>query len=81
MTNPWATFLLLRYLKSLIYNSIAELRNNKLSEARAQVVKSILVNAGVPEQNIKMKWYGKSRYGEFKYADKSEYRRVTISVE
>ena len=26
MTNPWATFLLLRYLKSLIYNSVAELR-------------------------------------------------------
>lgn len=59
----------------------SEALNNKLSEARTQVVKSILVNAGVPEQNIKMKWYGKSRYGEFKYADKSEYRRVTISVE
>lgn len=41
---------------------------------------NILTNAGIPEQNIEMKWYGKSRFGEFKYTDKSEYRRVTISV-
>lgn len=54
--------------------------NNKLSEARAEAVKNILIDAGVPEQNIEMKWYGKSRFAEFKYADKSEYRRVIISV-
>lgn len=54
--------------------------NNKLSETRAEAVKNILINAGVPEQNIEMKWYGKSRFAEFKYADKSEYRRVIISV-
>lgn len=39
------------------------------------------MNAGIPEQNIEMKWYGKSRFGEFKYSNKSDYRRVTISVE
>lgn len=55
--------------------------NNKLSETRAEVVKNILMNAGIPEQNIEMKWYGKSRFGEFKYSNKSDYRRVTISVE
>ena len=59
----------------------SDVLNDKLSEARAEVVKNILMNAGVPEQNIKMKWYGKSRFSEFKYTDKSEYRRVTISVE
>ena len=58
----------------------SEALNNKLSEARAEAVKNILTKAGIPEQNIKMKWYGKSRFGEFKYTDKSEYRRVTISV-
>ena len=58
-----------------------ETLNNKLSEARAEVVKNILMNAGIPEQNIEMKWYGKSRFGEFKYSNKSDYRRVTISVE
>ena len=58
----------------------SEALNNKLSEARAEAVKNILTNAGIPEQNIEMKWYGKSRFGEFKYTDKSEYRRVTISV-
>lgn len=55
--------------------------NNKLSKARAEVVKNILMNAGIPEQNIEMKWYGKSRFGEFKYSNKRDYRRVTISVE
>ena len=58
----------------------SEALNNKLSEARAEAVKNILTKAGIPEQNIEMKWYGKSRFGEFTYTDKSEYRRVTISV-
>ena len=58
----------------------SEALNNKLSEARAEAVKNILTKAGIPERNIEMKWYGKSRFGEFKYTDKSEYRRVTISV-
>lgn len=54
--------------------------NNKLSEVRAETVKKILVNAGIPENKIEVKWYGKSRFNEFKYSDKSEYRRVILSI-
>lgn len=54
--------------------------NNKLSEVRAETVKKILVNAGIPENKIEVKWYGKSRFKEFKYSDKSEYRQVILSV-
>ena len=54
--------------------------NNKLSEVRAKAVKKILVNAGIPENKIEVKWYGKSRFKEFKYSSKSEYRRVILSV-
>ena len=54
--------------------------NNKLSEVRAETVKKILVNAGIPENKIEVKWYGKSRFNEFKYSDRSEYRRVILSV-
>ena len=54
--------------------------NNKLSEVRAETVKKVLVDAGVPENKIEVKWYGKSRFNEFKYSDKSEYRRVILSV-
>ena len=54
--------------------------NNKLSEVRAETVKKVLVDAGIPENKIEVKWYGKSRFNEFKYSDKSEYRRVILSV-
>ena len=54
--------------------------NNKLSEVRAETVKKILVNADIPEDKIEVKWYGKSRFNEFKYSDKSEYRRVILSI-
>lgn len=54
--------------------------NNKLSEVRAKVVKKILLDAGIPENKIEVKWYGKSRFKEFKYSSKSEYRRVILSV-
>lgn len=54
--------------------------NFKLSEVRAKAVKKILVNAGIPENKIEVKWYGKSRFKEFKYSSKSEYRRVILSV-
>lgn len=54
--------------------------NNKLSEVRAKTIKKILVDAGIPENKIKVKWYGKSRFNEFKYSSKSEYRRVILSV-
>ena len=54
--------------------------NNKLSEVRAETVKKILVNAGISENKIEVKWYGKSRFKEFKYSNKSEYRRVILSI-
>lgn len=54
--------------------------NDKLSEVRAKTVKNILVNAGIPENKIEVKWYGESRFNEFKYSSKSEYRRVILSV-
>lgn len=54
--------------------------NNKLSEVRAETVKKILIDAGVPENKIEVKWYGKSRFNEFKYSSKSEYRRVILSI-
>lgn len=54
--------------------------NENLSKSRAEAVKNILVQAGVPEEQIEVKWYGKSRFKDFKYSDKSEYRRVVLSV-
>lgn len=54
--------------------------NDKLSESRAKAVKKILLAEGVPDNKIEVKCYGKSRYKEFNYSDKSEYRRVIISV-
>lgn len=54
--------------------------NNKLSEVRAETVKKILIDAGIPENKIEVKWYGKSRFHEFKYSSKSEYRRVILSI-
>ena len=54
--------------------------NNWISEQRAKSVQQELVIAGIPENKIEVKWYGKSRFNEFKYSDKSEYRRVILSV-
>lgn len=54
--------------------------NENLSKSRAEAVKNLLVQAGVPEGQIEIKWYGKSRFKDFKYSDKSEYRRVVLSV-
>lgn len=54
--------------------------NTNLSKLRAEAVKDILVSAGVPTDKIETKWYGKSRYKDFNYSDKSEYRRVIVSI-
>ena len=54
--------------------------NDLLSESRAEAVKKALVNAGIPENMIEIKWYGKSRYHNFKYNNKSEHRRVILSI-
>ena len=54
--------------------------NNWISEQRAKSVREELVVAGIPKNKIEVKWFGKSRFNEFKYSDKSEYRRVILSV-
>lgn len=75
-TNKEATILVEGYTCDLGGANL----NNKLSEVRAETVKKILVDAGIPENKIEVKWYGKSRFNEFKYSSKSEYRRVILSV-
>lgn len=54
--------------------------NNWISEQRAKSVQQELIIAGIPENKIEVKWYGKSRFNEFKYSNKSDYRRVILSV-
>ena len=54
--------------------------NNWISEQRAKNVQQALMLAGIPENKIEVKWYGKSRFNEFNYSSKSEYRRVILSI-
>lgn len=54
--------------------------NDRLSKVRAETVKKILTDAGIPENRIEIKWYGKSRFHEFNYPNKNEYRRVILSI-
>lgn len=75
-TNKNATLLVEGYTCNLGETEM----NEKLSEARALAVKDILVEAGIPERNIEVKWYGKSKYNNFSYSNKSEYRRVILSI-
>lgn len=75
-TNKEAKLLVEGYTCDLGGNSL----NENLSKSRAEAVKNVLIQAGVPEGQIEIKWYGKSRFKDFKYSDKSEYRRVVLSV-
>ena len=54
--------------------------NFLLSKLRAEAIATILIDMGICSDNIEIKWYGKSRYGEFNYPCKSDYRRVIISI-
>ncbi len=54
--------------------------NDWISEQRAKSVQHALISLGIPENKIEVKWYGKSRFNEFKYSSKSEYRRVILSI-
>ena len=54
--------------------------NNRISQERAENVKKMLAENGIPEENIEVKWYGKSRNAEFNYDSKEEYRRVIVSI-
>ena len=55
--------------------------NDKLSQMRAESVKNILVSSGVSAENIDISWYGKSKYKEFSYPNKSDYRRVVVTIQ
>jgi outer membrane protein OmpA-like peptidoglycan-associated protein len=54
--------------------------NYALSKRRAETVKDILIGDNVPESNLELKWYGKSRYSQFNYGTIQEHRRVNISI-
>ena len=75
-TDKQATILIEGYTCDLGSNEI----NLELSKLRAEAAKQVLVNAGVPSNKIEIKWYGKTRYQEFSYPAKREYRRVIVSI-
>lgn len=54
--------------------------NMLLSENRANTVKQILINNGIPENNIEVKWYGESKYNELGYTNNEDHRRVNVSI-
>lgn len=55
--------------------------NDRLSKARAESVKDALIASGVPSDNISTYWYGKSKYKDFSYPSKSDYRRVVVTIQ
>jgi len=75
-TNKKATILVEGYTCDLGGTQL----NSTLSKLRAETVKNVLVEKGVPSDKIETKWYGKSRYKDFNYPNKSDYRRVIISI-
>lgn len=54
--------------------------NMELSKRRAEYVKNALVSAGVPENRIKIKWYGSTMFGKAGFGSKPRYRRAQISL-
>lgn len=75
-TNKKATILVEGYTCDLGNSNL----NDRLSAVRVQTVKKVLIDAGIPENMIETKWYGKSRYSEFNYPAKSDYRCVILSI-
>lgn len=61
-------------------NSGTDEVNNWISEQRAKKVQEALLSAGIPQGNVEMKWYGRSRNKEFSYSSAKEYRRVVVSI-
>lgn len=76
-TNKKATLLVEGYTCDLG----DDILNENLSKMRAKTVQNILIDAGIPEKMIELKWYGESRYKEFNYSDKSKYRCVILSIQ
>ena len=54
--------------------------NDFISRKRAENVQHILVQNGVPEKCVEVKWYGKSRNSEFKFESLSQFRRTEVSI-
>ncbi len=54
--------------------------NNALSVRRANAVKNILVDAGVPSEKVTIKGYGKSMYGKLGLDGREANRRVNIFI-
>lgn len=54
--------------------------NNALSVRRANAVKNILIDAGVPSEKVTTKGYGKSMYGKLGLEGREANRRVVISI-
>ena len=75
-TNKQATILVEGYTCDLG----GEQLNTNLSKLRAEAVKKTLVDAGGPSDKIETKCYGKSRFKDFNYPNKSDYRRVIVSI-
>lgn len=57
-----------------------EQSNMILSQNRANNIKAILIECGVPEANIEVKYYGESKYEILGYNTQEEHRRVNISI-
>lgn len=54
--------------------------NNALSTNRANAVKNVLAEAGVPSEIIAIKGYGKSMYGKLGLDGREANRRVNVSI-
>ena len=54
--------------------------NNTVSQARAKAVGDFMVSNGIPEENIEIKWFGKSMNSMFDYPEMKDYRRVIIGI-
>ena len=54
--------------------------NNIVSKNRATAVSDFMVSNGIPEDNIEIKWFGKSQNSKFDYPKMKDYRRVIIGI-
>ena len=54
--------------------------NNIVSKNRATAVSDFMVSNGIPEDNIEIKWFGKSQNSKFDYPEMKDYRRVIIGI-
>lgn len=76
MTNKQAIILVDGYACNLGTDGI----NNWISKQRAEKVKSKLLQAGIPENKIEIRWFGKSKNSQFSYPTQKDYRRVNIYI-